>query len=367
MARGEEMTAAVSIAAQAGVGVLVWGPPGVGKSSAIAAMAGHLDWHVEALVGSVREASDFGGLPMRGERGVVLAAPAFAYRIIDADAAGRRSVLFLDELTTATPSVQAAMLRVVLDRVVGDVALPASTAIVAAANPGDLAADGHDLAPALANRFCHLDWALDAGAWAAGMVGGWAGASVPSLPEDWQDGLPRWRARVAAFVSHRPELLHALPPGVEAQSRAWPSPRSWDMTTRVCAAAEAADPDGAAVVDLLIGCVGEGPATEYLEWLDHADLPDPEALLADPGLLPVPGRGDLVHAALGSVVAAVAARLTRERWEAAWAVLGQARQARHGDVAAVAARPLMGLRRQGWPVPQSVDGFAPILTAAGLL
>src|SRR5262249_29844746 len=55
-------------------------------------------------------------------------------------------LLFLDELTTAPPAVQAAMLRVVLERAVGDVELPAAVRVVAAANPAGQAADGWELA-----------------------------------------------------------------------------------------------------------------------------------------------------------------------------------------------------------------------------
>jgi MoxR-like ATPase len=66
---------------------------------------------------------------------------SWARRLTDAG----HGLLFLDELTTAPPAVQAAMLRVVLERAVGDVELPASVRIVAAANPAEQAADGWEL------------------------------------------------------------------------------------------------------------------------------------------------------------------------------------------------------------------------------
>src|SRR5205823_11964182 len=65
-------------------------------------------------------------------------------------------------ISTAPPAVQAAMLRIVLERVVGDLELPPGVRVVAAANPPEQAADGWDLAPPLANRLVHLDWPVDA-------------------------------------------------------------------------------------------------------------------------------------------------------------------------------------------------------------
>lgn len=55
--------------------------------------------------------------------------------------------LFLDELSTAPPAVQAAMLGVALERRVGDLVLPRAVQVVAAANPPERAADGWDLSP----------------------------------------------------------------------------------------------------------------------------------------------------------------------------------------------------------------------------
>ena len=148
---------ATATAIAAGVPVLVWGGPGVGKTSGITAIARSSGLHFEAVIASIREPSDFAGLPVVGEHGVTFAPPDWAKRL----AAAGRGILLLDELSTAPPAVQSALLRVVFERQVGDLTLPAGVRIVAAANPPEEAADGWDLAPPLANRFCHLDWTLD--------------------------------------------------------------------------------------------------------------------------------------------------------------------------------------------------------------
>src|SRR5262249_51485082 len=149
---------ALAVAVAAGVPVLLWGSPGTGKTSAVVALGASLGWPVETVIGSIREPSDFAGLPVVSDGSVSLSPPSWATRLC---AAGR-GLLFFDELTTAPPAVQAAMLRVVLERVVGDTHLPAGVRVVAAANPPDEAADGWELSAPLANRLVHLDWPVDA-------------------------------------------------------------------------------------------------------------------------------------------------------------------------------------------------------------
>lgn len=77
--------------------------------------------------------------------------PGIADLMID-----QQGVLFLDELSCARPAVQAAYLGVVLARRAGGRQLPPGVRIVAAANPADSAAGGWELEPPMANRFCHF-------------------------------------------------------------------------------------------------------------------------------------------------------------------------------------------------------------------
>jgi len=354
---------ALAIAVQVGQPVLLWGSPGEGKSKMIEQVAAQLGRPCEVVVGSVREASDFAGLPVRVGDSVSFAAPRWALRCVERP----DTVVFLDELTTAQPSVQAAMLRVVLEREVGDLALPPSVAFVAAANPPEASAGGDDLAPPLANRFCHLDWEAETAHWVSGLLHGWEPPTVPVVPTARSAVEARWRAVLAGFITSRPSILRRLPEDMVAQGRAWPSPRTWDQAHRLAAATEAAGAGKDVRSALVSGLVGAGASIEFLRFADTVDLPDPEQLLADPAALDTEVRIDLLLAALAGVSGAVAGDCTLERWEAAWAVLAVACAAGRADVAAMSAIGLLELRRAEWPAPAAAAAFAPVLRAAELV
>jgi hypothetical protein len=138
-------------------------------------MASALGWPCETVIASIREPSDFAGLPVVVGESVRFAPPTWA-------------------------------LRVVLERV-GDLELPPEVAVVAAANPPEQAADGWDLSAPLANRLCHLAWEVDPAAVADGLAGGWAAPVVPVLPECWlaETGLAwPWWPRSCASARHWP-------------------------------------------------------------------------------------------------------------------------------------------------------------------
>lgn len=355
---------ALSIAVQAGTPVLAWGPPGVGKTAVVTAMAESLGLHLEVVLASIREPSDFSGLPVIRETGVSMEAPSWARQL----AQEGKGVLFLDEISTAPPAVQAALLRVVLDRVVGDLTLPPGIAVVAAANPPELAAGGWDLSAPLANRFCHLSWGLDTPGWIDGMIQGWPTPEITRLPGGWEKGIPTSRALVASFIRHRPHLLLQVPESEDQAGKAWPSPRSWDMASRLLAASDAARAGEDVSAALLAGCVGDGAGLEFLAWRRDLDLPDPEWVLAHPDQFTVPERGDRAFATLTAVVSAAVGNLTKDRWLAAWTVLARAADQGAKDIAAASATSLARARRPGLPLPQKeLLGFVPLFRKGGFM
>src|SRR5437899_650091 len=293
----------LTLAVQAGVPALIWGPPGIGKSASVKAIAAALDVPIEVVIASIREPSDFGGLPAIFDHSVSFVPPAWARRLAEAG----RGIAFFDEISTAAPAVQAGLLRVILDRVVGDLALPPTISMAAAANPPEQAAGGWELSAPLANRFWHGQWSLDASSWVDGMLSGWPEPLIERVPKTWADTLPSTAALVGGFIRHRPTLLLVVPDDASKAGGPWPSPRTWDMAAKLIAAAVAAGHErlGDVAMTAVAGCVGPGPATEFLAWLKDVDLPDPEEILANPDKFKLPPRSDRQFAVLASVAAVV--------------------------------------------------------------
>ncbi|MCW1092735.1 MoxR family ATPase [Streptomyces sp. RS2] len=350
---------ALTLAVAADLPVLLWGEPGIGKTAALTQLATALDLPLTTVIASVHEPSDFSGLPVVGddpaEQGVSMAPPDWAVRLVRAG----RGLLFLDELSTAPPAVQAALLRLVLERRIGALRLPPGVRIVAAANPRSSAADGWELSPPLANRFVHLQWTHDQDVVVRGLGGTWPRATLPSLdPSGLAAAVRHARRAVCEFLTARPALVHRLPSGETRRGGAWPSPRSWEMTLSLIAFATAAGSSGEVLSLLVRGTVGDGPGLELMASLDRMDLPDPETLLADPAGAVLPERGDLRQAVLDGVVAAVRKRPEKSRWDAAWALLARAMETGAPDVVVVPATTLAALRRQDWDVPATIDRLA---------
>ncbi|MFJ1864339.1 AAA family ATPase [Streptomyces sp. NPDC088097] len=357
--RPDPQLEALALAVAADLPVLLWGEPGIGKTAALTQLAASLDLPLTTVIASVHEPSDFSGLPIIGddpaEKGVPMAPPDWAVRLVRAG----RGLLFLDELSTAPPAVQAALLRLVLERRVGALRLPPDVRIVAAANPRSSAADGWELSPPLANRFVHLQWTHDHEVVVRGLGGTWPEATLPHLDRDkLPEAVAFARRAVCGLLSARPALVHRLPSGETRRGGPWPSPRSWDMALSLVAFATAAGSSRAVLSELVRGTVGDGPGLELLATLDRMDLPDPETLLADPAGAELPARGDLRQAVLDGVVAAVRARPEKSRWDAAWELLVRALDTGAPDLVVVPATTLASLRREDWDVPAAIERLA---------
>lgn len=360
--RPDHQLEALALAVAADLPVLLWGEPGIGKTATLHQLAVGLGLPLTTVIASVHEPSDFAGLPVVGDdpatQGVPMAPPDWAVRLVRAG----KGLLLLDELSTAPPAVQAALLRVVLERRVGALCLPPGVRIVAAANPRSSAADGWELSPPLANRFVHLQWTFEHEVVVRGLGGTWPRAALPALDRALlPEAVKRARRAVCGFLAARPALTHRLPDGEARRGGPWPSPRSWEMALRLVAFGFAAGVSREVLSMLIRGTVGDGPGLELLAFIDRLDLPDPETLLADPGAAVLPQRGDLRQAALDGVVEAVRRQPEQSRWEAAWSVLARALETGAPDLVVVPASTLAALRQDAWPVPAGMERLAPVV------
>lgn len=359
--------------------ILFVGPPGSAKSSRIAQACQSAHLPLETVIASLRDPTDFGGLPILAGGDVRLAPPAWARRLAESG-----GVLFLDEINTASPATQAALLRVILDRVVGDLPLGPNVRILAAQNPPDQGAGAFDLAPPLANRFGHFAVPYPSfDEWAAFETSGPVPTVLPPMSAfDYTLGLVR--AESAAFLHRNPSAMAEMPSVLSGRSiPAFATPRTWSMRNRL-AAAWRTGYGSRAPLNVSAAFIGEPLAVEFHTWLDEADLPDPETLLSDPKKLDPKMRPDRLFAALLAVAAAATSAsppdsaklddkglktLRAERWASGWSVIHRGAKGAE-DIAIMSAKRMM----VGAPPIQSlpkdcvelIQSCRPILEAAGI-
>lgn len=256
--------------------VMIWGPPGVGKSELVAAVAKTRGVPLIDLRLSQMEPSDLRGIPFRGDALVEWAIPAM---LPDAERHGSAGILFLDEITSALPAVSAAAYQLILDRCLGDYTVPDGWVIFAAGNrQGDRGVTYAMPAP-LANRFTHFSFDLNLDDWVQ-----WAHHN--QIDE-----------RVIAFLRFRPELLFDFDPAIDPV--AFPTPRSWEFAHH---ALHKFDAQPQLLAGALQACVGKAAGIELTAFIENLqNLPDVNAILTGDEVA-IPQSIDLQYALASSLV-----------------------------------------------------------------
>ncbi|MCB1858185.1 MAG: AAA family ATPase [Gammaproteobacteria bacterium] len=263
--------------------VMLWGPPGVGKSQLVAQVAARHEIPVIDIRLSQMEPSDLRGIPFRTGDRVEWAIPAL---LPDPQRQGPEGILFLDEITSAPPAVSAAAYQLILDRRLGEYQVPQRWAIFAAGNrQGDRGVTYTMPAP-LANRFSHFELETHLDDWVA-----WA--YLNQIDE-----------RIIGFLRFRPELLFDFDPAHNPV--AFPTPRSWEFAHRGLQKFSA---HPQLLQGALQACVGPAAGVELHAFVNSLDqMPDLDAIVAGE-TFNVPSEIDLQYA----VAAALVGRAIRAR------------------------------------------------------
>lgn len=184
--------------------------------------------------------------------------------------------MFLDELSTCPPSVQAALLRVILERTVGFKKLPDHVRIIAAANPPDLTFGGWDLSPPMRNRFLHIQWDVSNELYLDSLVNGWQKAKEFAVDvEQHKLKVANWKDKTGAFLRINPDALYGDP---SKEKLGYASPRSWDYVIHLLATCDVLCKPIS--VELIEGCIGEGLAIAFVEFINTLKQPDPLDVLS---------------------------------------------------------------------------------------
>lgn len=266
-----------------GLPLLIWGEPGTGKTRLLSRLAKQLGLDAYLRMSPAEQGEGrFGVVPVPGADGYLHYPPP-------ADVAKRfetgRGLLFLDELTCASPALQAPLLGLVQLGMLGGYEFSPHVRIVGATNEVQDAAGGWDPSSGIMNRFGHLDFdGLEAHIWAGALLSNFSNVDDYALVESaaaledkviaqWPTAYARAAGLVSGFISRRPDVLHKRPTK-GSSDKAWPSRRSCHYATVALASAKIHGLTEQEEDVLLSAFVGAAWVSEFRYWVDNADLPD---------------------------------------------------------------------------------------------
>jgi len=238
--------------------VFLWGPPGIGKSELVANLTEELGGHMIDLRLGQMEPTDIRGIPFFNKNKEVMDwAPPID--LPDAEMAAQYPIitLFLDEMNSAAPAVQAAGYQLILNRRIGKYVLPDNVVIIAAGNRESDKGVTYRMPSPLANRFVHLEVRQDFDSWFQWAIG-------KSIHKD-----------VVGYIGFAKQDLMDFDP--KSASRAFATPRSWTFVSQFLEDEDASD---AELTDLIAGTVGEGLAVKFMAHRKVAGkMPNPMEVL----------------------------------------------------------------------------------------
>jgi hypothetical protein len=240
--------------------IFLWGPPGIGKSDIISQITDSLpNSHLIDIRLSLWEPTDIKGIPYFDSNSgtMVWGAPS---ELPSEELASQYDniVVFFDEMNSAAPAVQAAAYQLILNRRVGQYKLPDNVIIVAAGNREADKGVTYRMPAPLANRFVHLELAVNFDDWFE-----WAVSNKVNTD-------------VVGYLQFAKQDLYDFDP--KSPSRSFATPRSWSFVSELL---DEDDTDESTTTDLVAGAVGEGLAVKFMAHRKvAANMPNPSDILA---------------------------------------------------------------------------------------
>jgi hypothetical protein len=233
----------------------LWGPPGIGKSDVVKRIGEQAGREVIDVRLALWEPTDIKGIPYyNADQGKMVWAPPSELPTDPESTA----IIFLDELNSAPPAVQAAAYQLILNRAVGTYKVAKGVDLVAAGNrEGDRGVTYRMPAP-LANRFIHLEAKVDF--------------------DDFQEWavMNAVHPEVVGYVGFAKQDLYDFDP--KSPSKAFATPRSWVFVSDLL---KDDDTDIDTLHNLIAGAVGDGLAVKFMAHRKIAGkLPKAEDILS---------------------------------------------------------------------------------------
>ena len=256
--------------------VFIHGAPGIGKSYVVNELAKERGWEMSDIRLSQLDSVDLRGVPSIVDSKTVWMPPIF----FPTSGSG---ILFLDELNSAAPNVQAAIYQLILDRKIGEYSLPAEWRIVCAGNRMSDKGIVFRLPSPLANRMAHIV----------------SSANFTDFKE-WaiKEGIHPF---ILGFLSFRPDLLSQEAPASTETNPAFATPRSWSMLSKILHGA-LKDNHINKLSPLVYGSIGYAVGAEFLAYTKvYESLPNVDAVFEGVDI-EIPKEPSVLYALISALI-----------------------------------------------------------------
>lgn len=326
------------------------GPPGIGKTSALNDLARKHNLPLVTFTLSAEDSAEVLGLKVLEGNRTIQSMPDW----LDTLASG--GILFFDDFHCTPAELLATVYRVIQHQYVGKYKLHEDVIIVAAGNDAATSGYGFELSPPMANRLKHYHLSLDESEFINKFPSYWNNPPIirclgrTTLPEE---AYSQARSLVAGYLSARRQQTLMFPLLQSEQSKAWPSPRTWDKASVELAAVIARNHVIESCFAHIEACLGTAVALEFMTWLQDSDLPNPEEIFKT-GYCDWPSRSDKLFATLNTLSNYAIEKIKKNHkkpegqktWNTLWTLLVDALNKEITmDVIGLAARDILQAKR----------------------
>lgn len=261
----------------------IHGSPGIGKSDIVRQTAKKYNLKVIDLRLSQCDPSDLNGFPqLSGKKATYLPMDTFPIESDTIPEGYEGWLLFLDEMNSAPPAVQAAAYKIVLDRAVGNHKLHPNVLMVCAGNLDTDNAIVEEMSTALQSRLCHINLTPSAKEWV-----------------DW--GIKnKIHHKVLSYIEYKPDNLYQF--SSNNPDNTFACPRTWEFVSKLLNKNESNIEDKD-LLPLISGVLGQAVGREFIGFLSlYKELPSFIHLLSNPSEVEIPKDPSIIYALIGIIV-----------------------------------------------------------------
>jgi hypothetical protein len=284
-----------------GLTLLLSGPPGIGKTETLQALAAQLQMLCYTFKTESLQPSDLEGVLVGVGDGRVRRATD--NEVVLAMLEVGEGIIIIDEINTRSEKLDGAIRRLFLDGVFAGRKLPGGVRVFCTTNPPDVSMSGSLLSPPLANAMAHLElephskeeWLGHVSNPTKTFVGK---ADLSEMQERLRKG---WAAsyeialsRFSLYLNKNATQLHLLPEQPEHRAGAWPSERSNTLALNAMTTCLALGASQDVEEALVAACIGTTSAQLLYKSIKDTLLPTTEDVLNN-RWAPDPNRADIVY------------------------------------------------------------------------